>query len=205
LPPPRARRSAGAPVVAIGASTGGTEAIRALLAALPPGAPPLAIVQHMPEPYTRAFAQRLDALSPLEVKQAEEGDALLPGRVLIAPGNRHLRVRAAGGGYVAALDDGPPVCRHRPSVDVLFRSLAQAAGPDALGVLLTGMGSDGAEGLLELRRRGAATIAQDEETSVVFGMPREAIERGAAERVLALEAIAAAIVESGGAAGQPLG
>ena len=182
-------------LVAIGASTGGTEAIRMLLAALPEDSPPLAIVQHMPEPYTKAFAQRLDALSALEVKQAEEGDMLRSGRALIAPGNRHLRIRAGSGGYVVSLDDGPPVCGHRPSVDVLFRSAVDAAGPHAVGLLLTGMGSDGAEGLLELRRAGAATIAQDESTSVVFGMPREAIERGAAEQVLALEAIPAAILE----------
>jgi two-component system chemotaxis response regulator CheB len=192
--PRAAPASAHGPLVAIGASTGGTEAIRALLAALPPEAPPLAIVQHMPEPYTRAFAQRLDALSALEVRQAEAGDLLRPGLALIAPGNRHLQIRAGREGYVVALEDGPPVCRHRPSVDVLFRSAAAAARASAIGVLLTGMGSDGAEGLLALRRAGAVTLAQDEATSIVFGMPREAIELGAAELVLGLEEIPAAIL-----------
>jgi two-component system chemotaxis response regulator CheB len=196
----RSRPSAGtpAPLVAIGASTGGTEAIRTLLAALPADCPALAVVQHMPDPYTRAFAQRLNALSALEVTQAEEGDVLRPGRALIAPGNRHLRIRRGSEGYVVSLDDGPPVNRHRPSVDVLLHSVAEAAGASAVGVLLTGMGSDGAEGLLELRRRGGATVAQDEGTSIVFGMPREAIERGAAELVLALESIPAAILECTG-------
>jgi two-component system chemotaxis response regulator CheB len=150
----------------------------------------------MPEPYTRAFAQRLDALSALEVRQAEAGDLLRPGLALIAPGNRHLQVRAGREGYVVALEDGPPVCRHRPSVDVLFRSAAVAARASAIGVLLTGMGSDGAEGLLELRRAGAVTLAQDEATSIVFGMPREAIELGAADLVLGLEEIPAAILAS---------
>jgi two-component system chemotaxis response regulator CheB len=187
------------PIVAIGASTGGTEAIRALLAALPADSPPLAIVQHMPEPYTRAFARRLDALSALEVAPAEEGCVLRPGCALVAPGDRHLRIRNGAEGWVASLDAGPPVNRHRPSVDVLLRSVAEAAGPSAIGVLLTGMGSDGAEGLLAVRRRGGATMAQDEETSVVFGMPREAIARGAAELVLPLEAIAAAILDCAGA------
>jgi two-component system chemotaxis response regulator CheB len=187
------------PLVAIGASTGGTEAIRALLAALPATCPPLAIVQHMPEPYTRAFAQRLDALSALDVAPAEEGCVLRPGLALVAPGNRHLRIRDDGEGYRVSLDAGPPVNRHRPSVDVLLRSVADAAGPSAIGVLLTGMGNDGAEGLLAVRRRGGATLAQDEETSVVFGMPKEAIALGAAELVLPLEAIPTAILECAGA------
>jgi two-component system chemotaxis response regulator CheB len=182
-------------VIAIGASTGGTEAIRHLVSVLPGDAPALAIVQHMPDPYTLAFAQRLDAISALDVKQAEDGDELRPGRALIAPGNRHLRIRAHGGAFFALLDDSAPVSRHRPSVDVLFRSLAESAGSRAIGVLLTGMGSDGADGLLALRRAGAATLVQDESTSVVFGMPREAIERGAAQQVLPLEALAATILE----------
>lgn len=182
-------------IVAVGASTGGTEAIRCLLAALPRESPGLLIVQHMPEPYTRAFAGHLDAISALEVRQAEGGDVVRSGLALIAPGGRHLRLTSGADAFSVSLDDGPLVSRHRPSVDVLFRSVAKAAGAGAVGVLLTGMGSDGAAGLLEMRRRGAATIAQDEATSVVFGMPRVAIERGAAERVIPLDAIPDAILE----------
>jgi two-component system chemotaxis response regulator CheB len=182
-------------LVAIGASTGGTEALRALLPALPRELPGMLIVQHMPPYYTRAFAARLDALSRLVVKEACEGDELRPGCVLVAPGDRHLVVSRSGGRYRVALDAGPLVSRHRPSVDVLFRSVAACAGPAALGVLLTGMGSDGAAGLLELRRAGAATLAQDEASSVVFGMPKEAIAVGAVERVVSLEALPAAILE----------
>jgi two-component system chemotaxis response regulator CheB len=202
LPAPRAKATAalrgrGAPsVAAIGASTGGTEALRAILDALPADAPGLVMVQHMPAVYTRAFAQRLDATSRLAVKEAEPGDRVLPGRALLAPGNRHLRVVRAGLHYEVSLDDGPPVNRHRPSVDVLFHSVAASVGEDALAVLLTGMGDDGAAGLLALRRRGAATVAQDEATSVVFGMPKEAIALGAAERVLPLDAIAEVIAAS---------
>jgi two-component system chemotaxis response regulator CheB len=182
-------------LLALGASTGGTEALRDLLQVLPPELPPLLVVQHMPPYYTRAFAERLDALSRLEVKEAAEGDEARPGRVLVAPGDRHLVVHRRGGRYVVSLDDGPLVSRHRPSVDVLFRSVAESAGPGAVGVLLTGMGSDGAAGLLELRRRGGATLVQDEASSVVFGMPKEAIALGAAERVVALESLPAAILE----------
>jgi two-component system chemotaxis response regulator CheB len=181
-------------LIAIGASTGGTEALGELLAALPPETPGIAIVQHMPEGFTAAFARRLDACSRMEVKEAVSGDRLGRGRVLIAPGNRHLVLRRAGDEYVAELVNAPPVSRHRPSVDVLFRSVADAAGDAATGVILTGMGADGAEGLLVMKARGARTIAQDETSCVVFGMPREAIARGAVDEVMTLSRIAAALV-----------
>jgi two-component system chemotaxis response regulator CheB len=181
-------------VVVIGASTGGTEALRCVLEALPPDAPGIAIVQHMPEYFTFQFARRLDQACRVEVKEASGSDRLAPGRVLIAAGNHHLVVRRSGALYVGDLWEAPPVSHHRPSVDVLFRAAAEACGPNAMGVLLTGMGADGAEGLLELRQAGAYTVAQDEATSVVFGMPREAIERGGAAEVLPLERIAAAIL-----------
>ena len=185
-------------VVVVGASTGGTEALRDLLEALPPDAPGFAIVQHMPEVFTQQFARRLDQVCRVEVKEAEDGDRLAPGRVLIAPGNRHLVVRRSGALYVAHVLDGPPVSLHRPSVDVLFRSAAQAAGPNAIGVILTGMGDDGAAGMAELKQAGARTIAQDEATSVVFGMPREAIERGCVDQVLPLPRIAPAVLKWAG-------
>jgi two-component system chemotaxis response regulator CheB len=181
-------------VVAVGASTGGTEALKALLEAMPPDAPGIAIVQHMPELFTAAFAKRLDGTCRIEVKEAAQNDRLISGRALIAPGNHHLAIRRDGGHYAVEVLDGPPVCRHRPSVDVLFRSAAQAAGANAVGVLLTGMGEDGAHGLLDLRNAGAHTIAQDEATSVVFGMPKEAIKLGAACEVQPLPRIAAAIL-----------
>jgi two-component system chemotaxis response regulator CheB len=181
-------------VVVVGASTGGTEALRELLEAMPPDAPGIAIVQHMPEYFTAQFAKRLDQLCRIEVKEAAPNDRLVPGRALIAPGNRHLVVRRTGALYVVDLVDGPAVSLHRPSVDVLFRSAAQACGQNAVGVILTGMGDDGADGLLELRAAGAHTIAQDEATSVVFGMPKEAIARGAVAEVLPLPRIAPAIL-----------
>jgi two-component system chemotaxis response regulator CheB len=181
-------------LIAIGASTGGTEALGELLAALPPETPGIAIVQHMPEGFTAAFARRLDVCSRMEVKEAVSGDRLCRGRVLVAPGNRHLVLRRAGDEYVAELVNAPPVSRHRPSVDVLFRSVADAAGDAAVGVILTGMGSDGAEGLLAMKARGARTIAQDEASCVVFGMPREAIARGGVDEVMTLSRIAAALV-----------
>ena len=182
-------------VVAIGASTGGTEALRELLEALPPDAPGVVIVQHMPEVFTRAFADRLARTCWVEVKEAADGDRVIEGRALIAPGNRHLRLRRSGAHYTVEVADGPLVCRHRPSVDVLFRSVAQAAGPNAVGVILTGMGNDGAHGLLEMRRSGAATLAQDEATCVVFGMPREAIAADAVDEVLPLPRIATVMLE----------
>jgi two-component system chemotaxis response regulator CheB len=176
-------------VVAIGASTGGTEAIHDILVTLPKNTPPIVVAQHIPAGFSRAFAERLNSLCAPEVKEAQDGDALLPGRVLVAPGDFHMLVRRGGSGYRVAVRTGPRVCYQRPSADVLFGSVAEAAGDEALGVLLTGMGSDGAQGLLKMRSAGAHTIAQDESTCVVFGMPREAIRLGAAAQVLPLERI----------------
>jgi two-component system chemotaxis response regulator CheB len=185
-------------VVAVGASTGGTEALRELLEALPPDAPGIAIVQHMPEVFTAQFARRLDLSCRIEVKEAQTNDRLVPGRALVAPGNRHLVVRRSGALYFVDVVDGPAVSLHRPSVDVLFRSTAQAAGRNALGVILTGMGADGADGLAEMKEAGARTIAQDEASCVVFGMPKEAIARGAVDDVLPLPRIAPAILRWAG-------
>ena len=180
-------------VVAVGASTGGTEALRLLLEAMPPDCPGLVIVQHMPELFTSAFARRLQQLCHIEVKEAADGDRVLQGRALIAPGNRHLRVRRSGGHYQVELLDGARISGHKPSVDVLFHSVARAAGANAVGVLLTGMGEDGADGLLAMKQAGAVTLAQDEASCVVFGMPRAAIERGAVDQVLPLGAIGEAV------------
>jgi two-component system chemotaxis response regulator CheB len=177
-------------IAAIGASTGGTEALRTILQAMPPDAPGLAIVQHMPEGFTRAFAERLHQQCRIEVKEAADGDRLFDGRALIAPGNRHMAVRRSGAHYVVDVTDGPLVSRHRPSVDVLFRSVARAVGSSAVGVILTGMGADGADGLLEMKRTGAATLAQDEASCVVFGMPKEAVARGAVDDLVPLGRIA---------------
>jgi two-component system chemotaxis response regulator CheB len=182
-------------LVVVGASTGGTEALRIFLEALPPDCPGLAIVQHMPEHFTTSFADRLNGLCRIRVKEAQNRDRVRPGQALIAPGDRHLLVYRDRVGYFVEVKDGPLVCRHRPSVDVLFRSAALCAGHNAVGVIMTGMGDDGAEGLKELRQAGAYTIAQDEESCVVFGMPQEAIKLGAAVRVLPLGAIAAAILK----------
>jgi two-component system chemotaxis response regulator CheB len=181
-------------LVAIGASTGGTEAIREVLEPLPVTTCGIVIVQHMPAPFTRSFANRLNELCAIEVKEAEDGDEIRPGRALVAPGSRHMTVRSFGGRLTVALHDGEFVSRHRPSVDVLFRSVAETVGSDAIGVLLTGMGGDGAAGLLEMRQARAITFAQDEATCAVFGMPREAIRRGAAEQVLPLSHIAPALL-----------
>jgi two-component system chemotaxis response regulator CheB len=196
LPPPRAHAMARTTemVVCVGASTGGTESLREVLTALPPDAPGMVVVQHMPETFTTAFARRLDGLCAVEVKEAADGDAILRGRVLIAPGNRHTLIQRSGARYHVSVKDGPLVTRHRPSVDVLFRSAAQHLGANGLGILMTGMGDDGAAGLLEMRTVGARTVAQDEETCVVFGMPKEAIRRGAAQKVLPLGAIAGEIL-----------
>jgi two-component system, chemotaxis family, protein-glutamate methylesterase/glutaminase len=183
-------------LVALGASTGGTEAIREVLEAMPSDGPAMLIVQHMPEPFTATFAASLNAACRIEVKEARPGDRVTPGLALIAPGNRHMALRRSGRGYTVDVTGGPPVCRHRPSVDVLFRSVAQAAGHSAVGVLLTGMGDDGAEGLLEMRRAGAATMVQDEASCVVFGMPREAIVRGAAAEVVPLSSMATALLRA---------
>jgi two-component system chemotaxis response regulator CheB len=181
-------------VVAMGASTGGTEALREVLEALPPDSPGIVIVQHMPEMFTKAFANRLDTLCEISVKEAEQNDTVLRGRALIAPGNHHMLLKRSGARYYVDIKEGPLVCRHRPSVDVLFRSAARYAGQNALGVILTGMGDDGANGMLEMKQAGAATIAQDEATCVVFGMPNEAIKRNAADRILPLQSIARAIL-----------
>ncbi|MGC2639777.1 MAG: chemotaxis response regulator protein-glutamate methylesterase [Acidobacteriaceae bacterium] len=181
-------------VVVVGASTGGTEALKTLLEALPPDTPGIVIVQHMPELFTRAFASRLDSLCAVSVKEAESNDTVLRGRVLIAPGNHHLLLQRSGARYYVEIKDGPLVCRHRPSVDVLFRSAARYAGPNAVGVILTGMGDDGARGMLEMKQAGACTIAQDESTCVVFGMPREAIKMNGVDKVLPLDSIAGAIL-----------
>jgi len=183
-----------AKVIAVGASTGGTEALRQVLEAMPLDAPGMVIVQHMPEGFTSAFAQRLNQSCRIEVKEAASGDRVISGRALIAPGNRHTLVQRNGAYYVVEVVDGPLVSRHRPSVDVLFRSVAQAVGPNAVGVIMTGMGNDGTEGLLEMKQAGAYTIAQDEASSVVFGMPKEAIERGAVDKVVALGLIPNCIV-----------
>lgn len=176
-------------VIVVGASTGGTEALRVFLEEVPLYSPGIVIVQHMPEGFTSAFAKRLDSICKITVKEAENGDAVLRGHALIAPGNHHLLLKRSGAKYYVEVKEGPMVCRHRPSVDVLFRSAARYAGSNAVGILMTGMGDDGAKGLFEMRQAGAYTIAQDEKTSVVFGMPHEAIKLGAAEAVLPLQQI----------------
>jgi two-component system, chemotaxis family, protein-glutamate methylesterase/glutaminase len=182
-------------IVAIGASTGGTEALRSYLEALPHDAPGTVIVQHMPEHFTAAFARRLNDTCRIEVKEAAEGDSVIPGRALIAPGNRHLLLKRSGARYFIEIKDGPLVNRHRPSVDVLFRTAARYAGKNAIGVIMTGMGDDGARGLKEMQEAGAFTIAQDEASCVVFGMPKEAIRLGGVTRVLPLEQIAPAVLK----------
>lgn len=179
--------------VVIGSSTGGTQAIEAVLTALPSDSPGIAIVQHMPEKFTAMYAERLDSLCAMNVREAKDGDRLERGVALIAPGGRHMQIRKAGGQYFVVVADGPPVNRHKPSVDVLFRSAAECAGRDVLGIILTGMGDDGARGMKQLHDQGARTIAQNETTCVVFGMPKEAIGMGAVDDVLALNQIASAI------------
>lgn len=199
LPPPRAGGAMSRTtemVVCIGASTGGTEALREVLTALPANSPGVVVVQHMPENFTRAFAHRLNGLCEVGVKEAENGDTVMRGHVLIAPGGRHTLLERQGARYVVSVREGPLVSRHRPSVDVLFRSAARNAGSNAVGVLMTGMGDDGARGLLEMKEAGARTFAQDEATSVVFGMPKEAIARGAADRVVPLGAIAREMLQA---------
>ena len=181
-------------IIAIGASTGGTEALRALLEVLPPNTPPIVITQHMPEKFTRTFADRLNTLCQLTVKEAEDGDSVLPGHALIAPGNYHMTLVRSGARYNVRLNQDPPVNRHRPSVDVMFHSVAQYAGSNSLGVILTGMGGDGAAGMLEMKKTGAYNFAQDEASCVVFGMPKEAIKLGGVDKILPLEQIPAAIL-----------
>ena len=202
LPPPKASTAGKAmartteTIVCIGASTGGTEALRAVLETLPPDSPGIVIVQHMPEKFTASFAKRLDSLCAVSVKEAEDGDTVLRGRVLIAPGNKHTLLERSGARYYVSVKDGPLVSRHRPSVDVLFRSAARSAGSNAVGVIMTGMGDDGARGMDEMKQAGAFTIAQDEATSIVFGMPKEAIARGCVDRVAPLQQIAAEILKA---------
>ena len=179
--------------VVMGSSTGGTQALELVLTALPGDSPGIAIVQHMPEKFTAMYAQRLDGLCEMNIREAKDGDRLERGVVLIAPGGRHMQLRKAGGQYYAVVADGPPVNRHKPSVDVLFRSVAECAGKDVLALILTGMGDDGARGMKLLHERGARTIAQNEESCVVFGMPKEAIKLGAVNEILPLSQMAAAI------------
>ncbi len=182
-------------VVALGASTGGTEAIRAFLEALPANSPGIVIVQHMPEKFTASFAERLNTLCEVTVKEASNNDTVLRGHVLIAPGNKHMLLKRSGARYYVEVKDGPLVSRHRPSVDVLFRSTARYAGKNAIGIIMTGMGDDGAVGMLEMKQAGAFNIAQDEASCVVFGMPNEAIKKGGVDKVLPLNEIPAAMLK----------
>lgn len=184
-------------LVAIGTSTGGTQALEAVLTKLPATCLGIVIVQHMPEKFTAMFAERLNGLCPIEVREAKNGDRVIPGRALIAPGGKHMMLKRSGAQYVVEVVDGPVVNRHKPSVDVLFRSAAKFAGKNALGIIMTGMGDDGARGLKEMHDAGARTIAQDEASSVVFGMPKEAIKLGAVDQVLSLDSIPGAIVGFG--------
>lgn len=183
-------------VIAIGTSTGGTQALEYILTRLPRGVPGIVIVQHMPEAFTAAFAQRLNSLSQITVKEAEQNDRVIPGLALIAPGGKHMLLRRSGAQYRVEIKDGPLVSRHRPSVDVLFRSTAQSAGKNALGIIMTGMGDDGARGLKELHETGALTVAQDEASCVVYGMPKEAVKLDATDGELPLSAIPDLIIRA---------
>lgn len=182
-------------IIAIGASTGGTEAIKEVLAVMPPDAPGIVIAQHIPPGFSTAFARRMDGASAMTVYEAHDGQMIVPGHVYIAPGDRHLLVVRDGARYICRLNQGPPVNRHRPSVDVLFRSVAQNVGLNAVGAMLTGMGKDGAQGLLEMRQAGAPTMAQDEQSSIVWGMPGEAVKIGAVDEVLPLDSVAERMLE----------
>lgn len=188
--PPAPSSIDGRKVIAIGSSTGGTEALRTVLSALPAETPGILMTQHMPEGFTKPFSERLNGLSRMEVREACDGDAVRPGLALLAPAGKHLRLSREGMRYVARVSDGPPVKRHRPSVEVLFESVAQAAGPHAMGIILTGMGDDGADGMLSMFKAGAYTVAQDEASCVVFGMPKAAIQRGGAGHVCPLDQVA---------------
>ncbi|SMX27489.1 Chemotaxis response regulator protein-glutamate methylesterase [Pelagimonas phthalicica] len=196
LPPPNHKSMARTTetVIAIGASTGGTEALRNFLEQLPPDCPPVIIVQHMPGGFTKAFAERLNGSCRITVKEAENGDSMLTGHALIAPGSLHTLLTRSGANYAVEVRDGPLVSRHRPSVDVLFRSVAQTAGKNAIGVIMTGMGDDGAKGMLEMRQAGARTLGQDEATCIVYGMPREAMKAGAVEKEYPLERLPQAVL-----------
>ncbi len=184
-------------VIVVGASTGGTEALRVLLEALPANAPGICIVQHMPEKFTAQFASRLDQCCQIQVKEAVDNDSVIPGRALIAPGNKHMLLKRSGARYYVTTNDGPLVNRHRPAVDVLFRSASRYAGSNVVGVILTGMGDDGARGMVEMKKAGAHNIAQDENTCVVYGMPHEAVKLGGVNQVLPLEKIASEVVKLG--------
>lgn len=197
-PPAKAMVKTTERMVVVGASTGGTEALRILLEALPLDCPPIAVVQHMPENFTAAFAKRLDGICRITVKEAQDGDSMLRGQALIAPGNRHMLLKRSGARYYVEIKDGPLVSRHRPSVDVLFRSAARYAGANAVGVIMTGMGDDGAKGMREMFEAGAHTAAQDEHSCVVFGMPNEAIKLGGVRRILPLGALAGEILRMAG-------
>jgi len=192
---PGSNTSSLAHIVAIGTSTGGTQALESVLTRLPVNIPAIVAVQHMPEKFTRAFAERLNSICAVKVKEAQQGDSLLPGQVLIAPGGKHLLVERKGPRLIATIKEGPPVSRHRPSVDVLFRSVAKVVGKSALGIIMTGMGDDGAAGLKEMHDLGALTVAQNEQTCVVFGMPSVAIKRGAVDHIVALDSIAQRILD----------
>ena len=183
-------------VIAIGASTGGTEALKDVLTRMPPNSPGIIVVQHMPAHFTTAFAERLNSLCQVSVKEAADNDSVTPGTALVAPGNFHMLLRRSGARYYVEVKDGPRVHHQRPSVDILFKSTAKYAGPNSIGVILTGMGADGAEGLLEMKQAGAKTIAQDEKTCVVFGMPKEAIKLGAADKVVPLGQVAQEILRA---------
>jgi two-component system chemotaxis response regulator CheB len=185
-------------LIAIGASAGGTEALRVVLEQMPPDAPAIVMTQHIPGGFSRAFVERLDRHSPMLVREASDGEAILPGHAYVPPGDRHLRVIRDGARWRCRIDDGPPVNRHRPAVDVLFHSVAQNAGANAIGAILTGMGDDGARGLLEMRQAGAPTLVQDEATSVVWGMPGAAVKLGAAQETVPLERIAGRLLELAG-------
>ncbi len=205
-PPPAGQAPLAAPaltrttnqILAIGASTGGTVAIERILATLPPNVPGIVITQHMPELFTKFFANRLKTMSKLDAREAVDGDSVVPGVALVAPGNKHMLLKRSGARYLVEVKDGPRVNRHRPSVDVMFRSVARHAGKNAIGVILTGMGGDGAQGLLAMREAGARTVAQDEATCVVFGMPKVAIDCGAVEKVLPLDAVGPEILRLAG-------
>ncbi len=181
-------------VIAVGASTGGTEALKTFLMAMPVDSPGIVIVQHMPEMFTKQFAKRLDSICAINIKEAEDGDEVLPGQALIAPGNQHMLLKRSGARYYVEVKDGPLVNRHKPAVDVLFRSVSRYAGKNAIGVIMTGMGDDGSKGLLEMKEEGAFTIAQDEKSCVVFGMPKEAIKLNAVLEILSLNQIAPFII-----------
>ncbi|MFO0708023.1 MAG: chemotaxis response regulator protein-glutamate methylesterase [Nitrospira sp.] len=181
-------------IIAIGSSTGGTEAVKDVLEVLPPNTPPILITQHMPERFTKTWADRLNSLSRISVKEAQDGDSVLPGHALVAPGSYHMTLERSGARYSVRINQDPPVNRHRPSVDVMFDSVARVAGANAVGVILTGMGNDGAKGMLAMKQAGAYTIAQDEASCVVFGMPKEAIKMGGVDKILPLSDIAEAVL-----------